>query len=238
MIERAVPYQEELNRLLRDASKPPRSDIENENLFRYKKLFLEAQCSEAGIGKELNPMVFGIQFDYKFVWCPIRSTYSPNWAFDFLEEQIFYQPQVMKLLTRDRAELLNNSIAEGYVTVMIVREPFHRLVDAYLNQIQGSTAEVNKKIKCDILGLPYSSGNPTQCHPTFPSLVDYIISQVRKGEKLNELWAPYHKYCSVCALKWDYIIHYENLDEEGNFFLGKVRKHLSYEILQLNLTLQ
>ena len=224
VIERTVESRDELIGLLNSKKKSQLSDYEMEHLFWNRKLLLEERCRGAGFGRQLNPDVFGIQFDFKFVWCPLPSTYPPTFAYDFLFKQVVYQPSVKVHLTRDGAELLNDSLTEGYVTVMIVREPFHRLVDAHLKQIQSSTEEEDRKIKCDILGLPYSSSNPAECHPTFSNFVDFIILQVSQSRKLNEFWVPYHMYCSVCALKWNYIIHYENLEFEENFFLRKVCK--------------
>ena len=240
-IERAENVQEEFIDLFKRMLKSPLNDAEMETVFRYRKLLLDVRCRSAEIDQEPNYAEFIIQPEHRVVWCPVLKAASSTWIYNFLALKVdnlstlndYSRDDLLKAARYERLQnpvtMLEDVLAEGFTSMIIVREPFCRLVDAYHDKILSTRLDSYWKIRCKILGRPYKVSNPIVCLPTFPQFVDYIIAQTSQGMELDDYWAPYHKLCGVCALKWNYIIHFENLDAEGSFFVKKVRMFLLFK---------
>lgn len=68
---------------------------------------------------------------------------------------------------------------------------------------------------------------PSSQMPIFWEFVQYIIKT--KGYNSDEHWTPTFKYCSMCLIKYDYILKFENYISEGKDFLeqSKLSKFFS-----------
>lgn len=58
-------------------------------------------------------------------------------------------------------------------------------------------------------------GNETRLEPTFEEFLRFIV----KEKFFDEHWAPYHRTCEPCAVRYDYILKFETLDRDENFFI-------------------
>lgn len=57
--------------------------------------------------------------------------------------------------------------------------------------------------------------NETRLEPTFEEFLRFIV----KEKFFDEHWAPYYQSCEPCAVRYDYILKFETLDRDKNFFI-------------------
>ena len=98
---------------------------------------------------------------------------------------------------------------------MVVRHPFERILSAYRDKLENSTAEkfyydqygsfiVSQYRKRPIIGHP---------EPTFEEFARYLID-INMRFFADEHWAPYYIYCTPCLVNYDIIIHFETLEHD------------------------
>ncbi|XP_047741527.1 carbohydrate sulfotransferase 11 isoform X2 [Hyalella azteca] len=129
------------------------------------------------------------------------------------------------------------------IRVMVVRNPADRLVVFYQSHLENtadtnyyralgkiilekyrdtaktlSATEIHKflaLVDADpdrerVLGNPFA--NPVG--PTFTEFIKYVVSKPADDEH----WTPYHQHCAPCSIDYNFILRFENIEEEGNFF--------------------
>ena len=131
------------------------------------------------------------------------------------------------------------------IRFIIVRHPFERLVSAFRDKIERWNDKNERQYgnkfgryivelyrdeyiakfgreslnESNNLGaiLPLNSGSRTEKLPTFWEFVQWFTNH--QGSNQDEHWIPIIDYCSVCALKYDYILKFEDYKEENLEFL-------------------
>ena len=62
-----------------------------------------------------------------------------------------------------------------------------------------------------------NNARPTSDLPIFWEFVQYVIEARR--ERMDEHWKPTSMYCSLCILRYNYVIKFEDYISEGTQFL-------------------
>ncbi|XP_050707524.1 carbohydrate sulfotransferase 11-like [Eriocheir sinensis] len=211
--------------------------------------------------REINSKEFLISKKYKLVWCNIFKSASSTWMYNYLRmggksphelqnlktspveaaRQLYSRPSPEELLSYlgSGGEGVGEAgegvgTGEGYLSFIIVREPFQRLLSAYRDKIE-RVIPYYSSLRCKMTHehrggkgntlfqhLLHSPSSPT-CHPTFPQFVDYILEEEEKGGEQNEHWAPYYKFCSPCAAHFDLVLRFESLQRDEAYLLKKVQ---------------
>ena len=65
-----------------------------------------------------------------------------------------------------------------------------------------------------------------QDHPIFWEFVQYITSNTR-NLYADEHWRPINRHCSFCTVNYDFIIKFENFEEEGNYLKSRLAENLN-----------
>ncbi|KAK7065189.1 hypothetical protein SK128_002678 [Halocaridina rubra] len=140
------------------------------------------------------------------------------------------------------------SVIRSLTSFVIVRHPLERFLSAYRDKFEGASkdyyylrygenmvryyrnfptnittkqlAKYREEVKAKVIanqplvGMP---GNPyaEPPGPTFPEFVKYILYR----RFADDHWRTYNEHCSPCAMKYKFIIRFENMDEEGKLFL-------------------
>jgi hypothetical protein len=93
---------------------------------------------------------------------------------------------------------------------LIVRHPLERILSAYRDKYYYK--RFGRRI-----ALKYrQAGNATtRLEPTFAEFLRFIVSE----RYFDEHWVPYHSTCEPCTLHYDYILKFETLDRDQNFFI-------------------
>lgn len=206
---------------------------------------VEERCGEiltAEERKEINSGEFLISDKYKLIWCSIFKSASSTWLYNYLimggkkpeELKRFGSSPVeaaRRLYPRPSPAQLTSHLADGdkdrYLSFMIVREPFQRLLSAYRDKLE-TILPYYKPLRCQITQkYPLDTTEPggsngRDCRPTFPQFVSYLLDEDREGRAPNEHWAPYYKFCSPCAISFDLVLRFETLHKEEMYLLEKV----------------
>lgn len=157
--------------------------------------------------------------------------------------------------TRVRDPQLVNQTISSSVKFLFVRHPFDRLVSAFRNKLEDSSAQEDgayfyktygrsiverfrQSRKNDRRAEHVNSVNVDSEYrrePTFPEFIDYLLHT--DPNDYDEHWRPVALHCHVCRFHFDYIIKYEHFEEEINFLVETLQKdrrlpqsfHLTWE---------
>lgn len=100
---------------------------------------------------------------------------------------------------------------------LIVRHPLERLLSAYRDKLEHmQNREYYYKRFGRRIVLKYrQSGNMTRLEPTFAEFLRFIVRE----KYFDEHWMPYSRTCQPCTIHYDYILKFETLDRDENFFI-------------------
>lgn len=100
-----------------------------------------------------------------------------------------------KRFPRPSVKELNEAL-ENSLSLLIVREPFERLLSAYRNKFEEGKNSYYKVIAESIVRQYRIQPSENQSNaPTFKEFLQYVV----KKEKQDEHWAPYWKFCTPCS---------------------------------------
>ncbi|XP_045119496.1 carbohydrate sulfotransferase 11-like [Portunus trituberculatus] len=192
--------------------------------------------------EEVNSGEFLISDKYKLIWCNIFKAASSTWLYNYLimggkvpEElkrlRISPVEAARELYPRPgRAKLMGHLAGgnkERYLSFIIVREPFQRLLSAYRDKIE-TIVPYYKQLRCQITKKypidteKLKAGWWEECKPNFSQFVSFLIDEEREGRAPNEHWAPYYKFCSPCVASFDVVLRFESLHNDEMYLLEKV----------------
>jgi len=146
---------------------------------------------------------------------------------------------------------------------IVVRHPFERLVSAYRDKLERKHATdylkdfyyktygrkivqkyrqaALKKFGDDFFsatnnyGAPIpvaNGGRPSSDLPVFWEFVQFVIES--RKLTMDEHWKPVTNYCSLCTLRYDYVIKFEDYINEGKAFLrhSNLTKFVKEDVLE------
>ena len=110
-----------------------------------------------------------------------------------------------------------------YFKFVFVREPFERLLSAYLDKFHSGDSAFHSNYGRNIIKRYRPGGNPDYRNVTFDEFLNFVID-IGNGY-WNEHWQTYDKLCYPCGIQYDFIGRFENLQEEANFVLSGIRRN-------------
>ena len=112
-----------------------------------------------------------------------------------------------------------------YYKFMFVREPLERLISAYKDKFVLNNPSFHKHFGREIVKKVRK--NPPRGlkgdDVTISEFFQYITESRMEG--MNEHWMPYHMLCQPCAVSYDFIGSFENLESDAT----QVLKHLNID---------
>ena len=142
-------------------------------------------------------------------WKPIMETLSHG-----NREQIHYHRNLRFLhqYRRDKAEIMLKS----YFKFVFVRQPFDRFLSAYVSKFVKWNPFFYNLAGREIIKRYRPGTHSNDKNVTFDEFVQYAIDTVPRW---NEHWQTYDTLCHPCAIHYDFIGKFENLEEEARHFL-------------------
>lgn len=127
-------------------------------------------------------------------------------------------------------ELRDTITTPGVISLLVVREPFVRLLSAYRDKLEYISPPFYRKLAkaivaehredaIKVLGPIKSSG------PTFYEFVAYLIAKYKaQGPNMvyDEHWAPYYQFCSPCAVNFTVIAKVETLSRDSAYVIQQL----------------
>ncbi|XP_078379463.1 carbohydrate sulfotransferase 11-like isoform X2 [Oculina patagonica] len=114
---------------------------------------------------------------------------------------------------------------KSYFKFVFVREPFERLLSAYLEKFHNGDPGFHKNYGRGIIERYRPGGNPEDKNVTFDEFVNYVIN-IGDGY-WNEHWKTYDKLCYPCGVHYDFIGRFENLAEEARFVMSGISRKVN-----------
>lgn len=212
-----------------------------------RKRHLASYCKTRKTSSTLQPRFLNhliVDNKHKIVYCYIPKVACTTWKkimahlVGLNNRSIHHQR--FKLLS-SHSKTRQHYILNNYFKFMFVREPFERLLSAYKDKFERKSNEVYMKyagrIKRSVrerLGVNASASANIQ----FSDFVLYLIDISHKGSRFNEHWHHYDRLCYPCEINYDFLGHYETLEEDARFVLHEagVNKLVSFPPVRYTAT--
>ena len=110
-----------------------------------------------------------------------------------------------------------NMMLKTYFKIVFVREPFERLLSAYLDKFFSGDPAFHYNYGRRIIERYRPGGKPEDKNITFDEFLNYVL-HIGNGY-WNEHWQTYDKLCHPCGIHYDFIGRFENLEQEARFAL-------------------
>lgn len=169
---------------------------------------------------------------YKVIYCYVPKVGCSNWkrVLKVLQEKEPW-PGCSPLSHVLDANLLKDYTREeklyrlrNYYKFAFVRDPLARLVSAYTDKFtpNGTDRSYYKYYGTSIVKKYRKNHKPVVKGDdvTWHEFIHYLIDLQRPN--FNEHWAPYEDLCQPCVVNYDFIGHYENMNDEANFVIRKM----------------
>lgn len=124
-------------------------------------------------------------------------------------------------------ELRDAVTTPGVVSLLVVREPFVRLLSAYRDKLEKITPPYYRKLARAIIAENREKstkifGTVKSFGPTFYEFVSYLIDNRYKSFSFDEHWAPYYQFCSPCAVNFSVVAKVETLSRDSAYVIHQL----------------
>ncbi|XP_041976125.1 carbohydrate sulfotransferase 11 [Aricia agestis] len=216
---------------------------DNETMIELEKRLdnVKKVCRSKALEKQtINNKEFFIDHAHNLVWCNIFKAASSSWLYNFNilggYDKKFLARTRHTPLTLARKKFPRPSIEEledavntpGVVSLLVVREPFVRLLSAYRDKLENISPPYYRKLAREIVSKHREEatkvlGPIKSFGPTFYEFVAYLTAQHHSNAAtFDEHWAPYYKFCSPCALNFSVIAKVETLAKDSSFVVQQL----------------
>lgn len=172
----------------------------------------------------------------RFVFCPVPKVANSNWKYVIRQLEGF--PDYANLTLAHRADLNGLRYLSDYSPAdaerilfgkdffrfAFVRDPYTRLVSAYLDKFQNKDAssEEYRLFMAQIYSWKYVRERDIakEPRPSFRAFVDELLKQ--KPTRMNLHWMPQTYICGFGDVSYDFIGRFENLASDAKFALGSI----------------
>ena len=187
--------------------------------------------------KDLDFKNFIVLEKYKLVYCSVPKVACTVWKRILANLQGYNITTGVHKKTKGKLRILSNyttedrnKILKTYKKFMFVREPFERLLSAYKDCFWGTFKRSHqgwKYYRKEIRELlAKSSGlhvDVNADNTTFEQFATYLVLQWREGRLFQDHWREQYKLCHPCQVQFDYVGHYETLEDDAQFILRKTQ---------------
>ena len=201
---------------------------------------IQEYCAEYGkdsTAKDLDFSQFIVLEKYKLVYCTVPKVACTVWKQILANLEGFNITSGVHKKTLGKLKLLSNypnedriKILKTYKKFMFVREPFERLLSAYKDCFWGKFKRRDEfwkhyreairsvLVKSSSLDIDVNTDNTT-----FEQFATYLVLRWKKGGLFQDHWREQHKLCHPCQVQFDYVGHYETLQDDAQYVLRKTK---------------
>ena len=180
---------------------------------RERKEKIREYCTSHGIKQtlqDINPTDMIVDEKNKIVYCVIYKV-SSKWLKNMMWTISEGQWKGMSKYTKEEGE----RILETYFKFMFVRQPLERLLSAFINKLYYVRDPMYRKIwGKKILKLYRPNATQEAIDNGDDIAFDEFAQFVLRDQYRDPHWADYQRRCHPCAIDYDFIGHFENLQDE------------------------
>ena len=201
---------------------------------------IQKYCAEYGkdsTEKDLDFSNFIVLEKYKLVYCSVPKVACTVWKRILANLEGYNITRGVHKKTRDKLRILSNYTTENrskilktYKKFMFVREPFERLLSAYkdcfwgkFKRRQGTWKRYRKVIRSVLASRSSLDIDVNTDNTTFEQFATYVVLRWKEGGLFQEHWREQYKLCHPCQVQFDYVGHYETLQDDAQFVLRKTK---------------
>lgn len=196
---------------------------------RHLSSFCKAEKGMSSIHpRQLNHLI--VDKKHKVVYCYIPKVACTSWKKIMAQlVNLNYKGTSVHKLRFDLLSYHSKSdvlhILNNYYKFMFVRDPYSRLLSAFKDKFSKKSSDIYVKyeriikrtVRLKLVGD--ANTRTSQKDINFEAFILYLIDISQKGGRLNEHWRQYYKLCFPCQINYDFIGHYETLEEDARFAL-------------------
>jgi len=201
---------------------------------------IQEYCAEYGKDsseKDLDFSNFIVLEKSKLVYCTVPKVACTVWKRILANLEGHNITQGVHMKTKGKLKILSNyrtedrsKILKTYKKFMFVREPFERLLSAYkdcfwgkFKRRQDTWKRYRKAIRFVLATRSGLDIDVNTDNTTFEQFATYLVLRWREGGLFQEHWREQYKLCHPCQVQFDYVGHYETLQDDAQFVLRKTK---------------
>ena len=170
---------------------------------------------------------------HQLLYCQVSKAACTSWSYLLYEANLGYRPYVKgqqvhsKEIRRSASVFLKHKLdlrLHGHFTkFLIMRHPLSRLLSAYRNIVEynGGPGPGRRVVK--IITSRYRT---TRKQLTLAQFIEFVTSTSDDGVKqrvtFDRHWTSYARACELCAIEYDYMIYFENMEVESGPILRQL----------------
>ena len=187
--------------------------------------------------KDLDFSSFIVLEKYKLVYCSVPKVACTVWKRILANLEGIKINSSVHQETKGKLKLLSDYTTEDRVKILktfkkftFVRDPFERLLSAYKDCFWGKFKRSHKgwkyyrkeirKLLAKRSGLDIDVNVD---NTTFEQFAAYLVLQWREGGLFQIHWREQYKLCHPCQIQFDYVGHYETLQDDAKFVLRNTK---------------
>ncbi|CAN9500673.1 unnamed protein product [Ophioblennius macclurei] len=166
--------------------------------------------------------------EHRFLYCYVPKVACSNWKrlmkmlngilnFNDFTSKIDHQRDVVSLYSLKPDEIRYR--LKHYFKFMFVRDPMDRLLSAYRNKF-GEIESYQKSFGVKIIKRYRKVDSAKGDDVTFTEFIKYLVDE--DEERMNEHWMPMYNLCQPCAVTYDFIGSYEQLERDSEYVLQRI----------------
>ncbi|XP_028167073.1 carbohydrate sulfotransferase 11-like [Ostrinia nubilalis] len=188
--------------------------------------------------KVINSKEFLVDHVHSLVWCNIFKAASTYWLYKFnilggYDRKFLAKTRKMPLILarkkfpRPSEEELRDAInTPGVISLIVVRDPFVRLLSAYRDKLEHYTPPFYRKLAGTIVAEHRDKatkifGPIKSIGPTFYEFIAYLTSK-KNRMNFDEHWKPYYQFCTPCGVNFSVVAKVETLSRDSAYVIQQL----------------
>ena len=137
----------------------------------------------------------------------------------------------LKTLNEFRSDINESAfrtIVGNATSFLFVREPYGRLFSAYNNKILNPNIVywkfIGSRVVRTVRKHPSKDSLIYGHDVTFPEMIEFLVRAFENGKGIDQHFAPMHKRCKPCGMRFDYIGKMESFSADAHFIIAQMRR--------------
>ena len=206
-------------------------------MFKERKRVLDSGCSQYLQQRgEIKRWFTGLylSISQNVFYCPIEKTGSTEWRLLF--KNASNHGVTVETIGSTPFPFIPLETIQPYrhspIRFLFVREPYHRLVSAYVDMFLSPNVDfwssfgryIVNKFRANASRLSRKCGHDV----TFAEFIAYVIDAEKTGVRTNGHFSPQVHHCHVCEFPYTHLGHLETLPEDREFLLNAMDFPVDY----------
>jgi len=206
-------------------------------MFKERKRVLDSGCSQYLQQRgEIKRWFTGLylSISQNVFYCPIEKTGSTEWRLLF--KNASNHGVTVETIGSTPFPFIPLETIQPYrhspIRFLFVREPYHRLVSAYVDMFLSPNVDfwssfgryIVNKFRANASRLSRKCGHDV----TFAEFIAYVIDAEKTGVRTNGHFSPQVHHCHMCEFPYTHVGHLETLPEDREFLLNAMDSPVDY----------